>query len=39
MFADQQREFILVGLGHLAGPDGVLALLTQAGYKVEPFKL
>jgi uncharacterized protein YbaP (TraB family) len=38
MFGDQQREFILVGLGHLAGPDGVLALLTQAGYKVEPLK-
>ena len=27
--------FITVGAGHLAGPDGVPALLRKAGYKVD----
>lgn len=31
----QPTELILVGAGHLVGPDGVLALLKQRGYRVE----
>jgi len=38
MFNDNQREFILVGLGHLIGKDGVLELLKNDGYTVEKFK-
>lgn len=38
LFGNKEQEFVLVGLGHLAGTDGVLALLQQAGYQVEPFK-
>ncbi|SEM22298.1 hypothetical protein SAMN04489760_10720 [Syntrophus gentianae] len=30
-----QKEFILVGVGHLVGPDGILEALRQKGYKVE----
>ncbi|MCC5854737.1 MAG: TraB/GumN family protein [Idiomarina sp.] len=37
MFAQQKNVFILVGAGHLAGPDSVLLLLEQAGYTVEAF--
>jgi len=37
MFGNAQRELILVGAGHLPGPDGVLALLQAAGYQVEYF--
>jgi uncharacterized protein YbaP (TraB family) len=37
LFGNQQRELILVGAGHLPGQDGVLALLTAAGYQVEYF--
>jgi len=29
-----QKEFILVGAGHLVGPDGILKALRQKGYKV-----
>ncbi len=39
MFGNKERELVLVGLGHLAGSDGVLALLQQAGYQVEVLKL
>ncbi len=38
LFGNKEQEFVLVGLGHLAGTDGVLVLLQQAGYQVEPFK-
>ena len=30
-----QKEFILVGVGHLVGPDGIVEGLRQKGYKVE----
>ena len=39
LFGNGQRELILVGAGHLPGQDGVLALLSAAGYQVEPFVL
>ena len=35
MLREKQVFFITVGAGHLAGPDGVPALLRKAGYKVE----
>jgi len=31
----RQREFILVGVGHLVGPEGIVEALRQKGYKVE----
>ena len=34
----QQSTFIAVGSGHLAGSKGVIALLQQEGYTVEPVK-
>lgn len=37
LFGNEQRELILVGAGHLPGKDGVLALLSAAGYQVEHF--
>jgi len=30
-----RKEFILVGVGHLVGPDGIPAALRQKGCKVE----
>lgn len=30
-----QKEFILVGVGHLVGPDGIVTTLRSKGYKVE----
>jgi len=30
-----EKEFILVGVGHLVGPDGLLATLKKKGYTVE----
>lgn len=30
-----QKEFILVGAGHLVGPDGIVKALRKKGYKVE----
>ncbi len=30
-----QKEFILVGVGHLVGPDGIVTALRRKGYKVE----
>lgn len=35
MFGNSEKELVLVGGGHLAGEHSVLALLKQAGYKVE----
>jgi uncharacterized protein len=31
-------EFILVGVGHMAGPEGLLAQLRQRGYSIEQIK-
>lgn len=31
----QQRVFLVVGIGHLIGPDGLVDNLRQAGYRVE----
>ncbi|MCC5887468.1 MAG: TraB/GumN family protein [Gammaproteobacteria bacterium] len=39
-FADsQQREFVLVGAGHLGGDDGLLHALREAGYEVQPWRM
>jgi len=35
MLAEKKIFFITVGAGHLAGPDGVPAILRAAGYKVD----
>ncbi|WP_372627139.1 TraB/GumN family protein [Arsukibacterium sp.] len=35
MFGNDSKELVLVGGGHLAGDDSVLALLQQAGYQVQ----
>jgi len=35
MFGDEDKEFVLVGAGHLVGEKNVLTLLQQKGYKVE----
>ncbi len=35
MLREKRAFFITVGAGHLAGPDGVPALLRKAGYRVE----
>ena len=35
MLREKRVFFITVGAGHLAGPDGVPALLRKAGYKVD----
>ena len=36
MFGNSATELVMVGAGHLPGDDGVLRLLQQAGYQVEP---
>ncbi|HEX2956675.1 MAG TPA: TraB/GumN family protein, partial [Chitinispirillaceae bacterium] len=33
-----EKEFILVGVGHLVGPDGIIQALRQKGYKVEKLR-
>lgn len=38
MFGNDSKELVLVGSGHLAGEDSVLALLQQAGYQVQQVK-
>jgi hypothetical protein len=32
----ERSQFVAVGAGHLFGKDGLITLLTNAGYKVEP---
>ena len=34
MFGDDDKEFVLVGVGHLVGEDNVIELLKEKGYKV-----
>jgi uncharacterized protein YbaP (TraB family) len=36
IFAHRARAFIIMGGGHLVGDDGVIALLKNAGYAVQP---
>lgn len=35
MFGNADKELVLVGSGHLAGEDSVLALLRRAGYNIQ----
>ncbi len=35
MFGDQDKEFVIVGVGHLVGEESVLKLLRDKGYQVE----
>lgn len=35
MFGDDDKEFVLVGAGHLVGEDNVLKLLEQKGYSIK----
>ncbi len=35
MLTEPENVFIVVGAGHLVGPEGVVALLKQKGYKVK----
>ena len=35
MFGDDDKELVLVGVGHLVGEENVLALLEQRGYTIE----
>ena len=35
---DEQPIFITVGAGHLPGKEGIINMLTKAGYKIEPVK-
>lgn len=35
LFTDNDKEFVLVGAGHLAGDDNVLELLSEKGYKIS----
>ena len=34
-FESTEKEFVLVGAGHLVGDDGILKKLEERGYKVE----
>lgn len=39
LFADSdERELVLVGAGHLGGPDGLLEALRAVGYQVRPWR-
>jgi uncharacterized protein YbaP (TraB family) len=35
MLKEPGTEYILVGVGHLIGPDGILTRLEKDGYKVD----
>ena len=35
LLAEPENVFIVVGAGHLVGPEGVVALLSEKGYKVK----
>jgi uncharacterized protein YbaP (TraB family) len=39
MFTARTRAFVVVGSGHLVGDDGLLALLRQNGFTVEPSRV
>jgi uncharacterized protein len=34
-FENQKTEFVLVGMAHLVGQDGIIEMLSKKGYKVE----
>ena len=34
-FDNQKTEFVLVGMAHVVGPDGLIEQLRKKGYKVE----
>jgi hypothetical protein len=38
LFQTSKTKFVLVGVDHLAGPEGLLAQLRQRGYNVEQLK-
>lgn len=38
MFQTSKPKFVLVGVGHLAGPEGLIAQLKQRGYTIEQVK-
>jgi uncharacterized protein YbaP (TraB family) len=35
----EQKCFIAVGAAHLGGPNGVIRLLAEKGYKITPVKI
>jgi len=35
MLSDADTEYVLVGVAHMVGPDGLIHLLEDAGYRVE----
>lgn len=39
VFFKEGSSFVAVGAGHLAGPDGVISLLRDAGYTVVPISM
>lgn len=38
LFQTPKSKFVLLGVGHLAGPEGVIAQLRQRGYTIEQVK-
>ncbi|MBN1905383.1 MAG: TraB/GumN family protein [Deltaproteobacteria bacterium] len=34
-FANQKTEFVMVGMAHLVGTDGIIEMLSKKGYKIE----
>jgi len=38
-YLDEGQAFIIVGAGHLPGPQGLIALLRSRGYQLEPILL
>ncbi|MEH6578693.1 MAG: TraB/GumN family protein [Amphritea sp.] len=39
MLKDRQTELVLVGMGHLVGPDGLLQKLLAQGYQIEQVRV